>query len=124
MRALNHILTHSADFQKPDETRNFLTRLLGAGVLVTEGEQHRQQVGRYLLAEIPKLMTYRFFASFTAKGHGSSDTHCFFVRAEPDHDRFLCIQNPAFGPVQIRGLTPIFNDISLKVISVPFCIPI
>ncbi|KAK7678025.1 hypothetical protein QCA50_018965 [Cerrena zonata] len=43
MRALNHVLTHSADFQKPEETRTFLTRLLGAGVLVTEGDQHRQQ---------------------------------------------------------------------------------
>ncbi|KAI0077562.1 cytochrome P450 [Panus rudis PR-1116 ss-1] len=42
-RALNHILTHSFDFRKPQEVRNFLTRLLGAGVLVTEGEQHRQQ---------------------------------------------------------------------------------
>ncbi|KAI0075643.1 cytochrome P450 [Panus rudis PR-1116 ss-1] len=64
-RALNHILTHSFDFQKPTETRELLTRLLGLGVLVAEGEQHRQQ--RRVL-------------------------------------------NPAFGPAQIRELTPIFNQ--------------
>lgn len=30
-RALNHILTHSADYQKPRGARYALTRLLGAG---------------------------------------------------------------------------------------------
>ncbi|TCD69777.1 hypothetical protein EIP91_006313 [Steccherinum ochraceum] len=42
-RAMNHILTHSNDFPKPEVTRYNLTAVLGAGVLVTEGEQHRQQ---------------------------------------------------------------------------------
>ncbi|KAI0828219.1 cytochrome P450 [Trametes gibbosa] len=42
-RALNHILTHSGDYQKPEGARRNLARILGEGVLFTEGEQHRQQ---------------------------------------------------------------------------------
>ncbi|KAH9886197.1 cytochrome P450 [Cubamyces lactineus] len=42
-RALNHILTHSAEYQKPEDARRNLARILGRGVLFTEGEQHRQQ---------------------------------------------------------------------------------
>ena len=32
MRAINHVLTHSMDYQKPAEARDGLTRLLGAGM--------------------------------------------------------------------------------------------
>ncbi|KAI0643934.1 cytochrome P450 [Trametes meyenii] len=42
-RALNHILTHSAEYQKPEETRRSLAKIGGKGVLFTEGEKHRQQ---------------------------------------------------------------------------------
>ncbi|THH09705.1 hypothetical protein EW145_g1826 [Phellinidium pouzarii] len=35
-KALNHILTHSVDFQKPAQARFNLSRLLGDGILVTE----------------------------------------------------------------------------------------
>ncbi|KAI0329989.1 cytochrome P450 [Cubamyces sp. BRFM 1775] len=42
-RALNHILTHSVDYQKPEDARRNLAKILGRGVLFTEGEQHRQQ---------------------------------------------------------------------------------
>ena len=31
-RALNHILTHSADFQKPSEARRNLARIVGEGL--------------------------------------------------------------------------------------------
>lgn len=43
MRAMNHILTHSYDFPKPPLARWSLSQILGAGLLVVEGEQHRQQ---------------------------------------------------------------------------------
>ncbi|CCM05371.1 uncharacterized protein FIBRA_07587 [Fibroporia radiculosa] len=43
VRALNHVLGHSNDFQKPGIVRNNLASLLGEGLLVVEGEQHRQQ---------------------------------------------------------------------------------
>lgn len=31
---MNHILTHSVDYEKPQETRNALEKLLGAGTLL------------------------------------------------------------------------------------------
>ncbi|CDO69788.1 hypothetical protein BN946_scf184766.g33 [Trametes cinnabarina] len=42
-RAINHVLTHSAHYHKPAQAQRDLSRLLGEGVLITEGEQHRQQ---------------------------------------------------------------------------------
>ncbi|EJF55963.1 cytochrome P450 [Dichomitus squalens LYAD-421 SS1] len=42
-RALNHIVTHSAYYQKPEQVRRSLAHILGKGVLFTEGDQHRQQ---------------------------------------------------------------------------------
>lgn len=42
-RALNHVLTHSSDYQKPSQVRYNLARILGEGVLFVEGAQHRQQ---------------------------------------------------------------------------------
>ncbi|KAG2131029.1 cytochrome P450 [Suillus clintonianus] len=68
-RALNHVLTHSSDYQKPSQVRYNLSRILGEGVLFVEGAQHRQQ---------------------------------------------RRIMNPAFGPAQIRALTDIFIDKSIK----------
>lgn len=41
--ALNYILTHSDKFPKPELTRKFLVDLLGNGVLVAEGADHRRQ---------------------------------------------------------------------------------
>ncbi|KAI0369814.1 cytochrome P450 [Pilatotrama ljubarskyi] len=35
-RALNHILTHSADYQKPEAARRNLAKIIGEGVLFTE----------------------------------------------------------------------------------------
>ncbi|EIW53608.1 cytochrome P450 [Trametes versicolor FP-101664 SS1] len=64
-RALNHILTHSTDYQKSEAARRNVAKILGKGVLFTEGDQHRQQ---------------------------------------------RRIMNPAFGPAQIRELTPIFVE--------------
>ncbi|KAL1757846.1 cytochrome P450 [Schizophyllum commune] len=62
-RALHHIVTHDDVYHKPEDARFGLARVLGDGVLVTEGEKHRQQV-----------------------------------------------RDPAFGPSQIRELTPVFLE--------------
>ncbi|KAH7910532.1 cytochrome P450 [Hygrophoropsis aurantiaca] len=43
LRALNHILTHSMDYQKPEGARYGLSQILGEGVVCVEGAQHRQQ---------------------------------------------------------------------------------
>ncbi|PIL33913.1 cytochrome P450 [Ganoderma sinense ZZ0214-1] len=68
-KAIHHVLTHSTDYCKPLDARRLLARLSGpAGVLVTEGEQHRNQ---------------------------------------------RRVMNPAFGPVQIRGLMGVFHEKSL-----------
>ncbi|KAI5899118.1 cytochrome P450 [Schizophyllum commune H4-8] len=68
-RALHHIVTRDEVYHKPEEARFGLARVLGDGVLVTEGEKHRQQ---------RKIM------------------------------------NPAFGPSQIRELTPVFLYLAEK----------
>ncbi|KAF8127233.1 cytochrome P450 [Boletus edulis] len=65
MRVINHVLTHSNDYEKPSQVRYNLSQILGEGLLFVEGSQHRQQ-------------------------------------------------NPAFGPAQIRGLTDIFLEKSLR----------
>ncbi|KAM5543262.1 hypothetical protein V8D89_003136 [Ganoderma adspersum] len=43
-KAIHHILTHATDFRKPRDSLRFLARISGpGGLLVTEGEQHRNQ---------------------------------------------------------------------------------
>ncbi|KAF9009541.1 cytochrome P450 [Cyathus striatus] len=42
-KALNYVLMNTADYQKPEAARFNLTRILGGGVLVVEGDKHRQQ---------------------------------------------------------------------------------
>lgn len=42
-RALNYILSHSNEYQKPALARYNLGEVLGEGLLIVEGEQHRQQ---------------------------------------------------------------------------------
>ncbi|KAF9234848.1 cytochrome P450 [Melanogaster broomeanus] len=52
-RAINHVLTHSTDYQKPSPMRYTLTQILGEGVFVVEGTQHRQQASRDSSSSIP-----------------------------------------------------------------------
>lgn len=42
-KAVNHILVNTQDYQKPETTRFNLSRMIGPGVLVVEGDKHRQQ---------------------------------------------------------------------------------
>ncbi|KAF8436842.1 cytochrome P450 [Boletus edulis BED1] len=69
MQVINHVLTHSNDYEKPSQVRYNLSQILGEGLLFVEGSQHRQQ--RHIM-------------------------------------------NPAFSPAQIRGLTDIFLEKSLR----------
>ncbi|KAJ3570544.1 hypothetical protein NP233_g4329 [Leucocoprinus birnbaumii] len=55
LKALNHILMNSQVYQKPEQSRFFLSRLLGDGVLVTEGSQHREQNPAFGAAQIREL---------------------------------------------------------------------
>ncbi|KAN0097940.1 Cytochrome P450 [Tylopilus felleus] len=42
-RAINHVLIHSNDYQKPAQVRYNLSQILGEGLLFVEGAQHHQQ---------------------------------------------------------------------------------
>ncbi|KAH0835840.1 cytochrome P450 [Lanmaoa asiatica] len=42
-RAINHVLTHSSDYQKPSHIRFNVSQLAGEGVVFVEGAEHRQQ---------------------------------------------------------------------------------
>ncbi|KAH9946884.1 cytochrome P450 [Amylocystis lapponica] len=42
-RAINHIITHSMVYEKPDDARFTLAQILGEGLLFVEGDSHRQQ---------------------------------------------------------------------------------
>ncbi|KAG8960638.1 hypothetical protein FRC03_006310 [Tulasnella sp. 419] len=42
-RAVNHILTHSIDYPKPEALRTNLSQFFGKGLLFAEGEDHRRQ---------------------------------------------------------------------------------
>lgn len=44
LKAINHVLMNSQTYQKPEQSRFFLSRILGDGVLVVEGAKHREQV--------------------------------------------------------------------------------
>ncbi|EMD33505.1 hypothetical protein CERSUDRAFT_118080 [Gelatoporia subvermispora B] len=43
LRALNHILTHSTDYHKPEKSRDMIAHLVGKGMLYAEDDQHRSQ---------------------------------------------------------------------------------
>ncbi|KAI0717342.1 cytochrome P450 [Fomitopsis betulina] len=83
-RAINHILGHSADYWKPKFARVSLREFLGEGLLVVEGEKHRQEV-----------------SSCIETTHQSTDRRRLVQRR---------VMNPAFGPAQIRELTEIFVE--------------
>ncbi|KAG8928188.1 hypothetical protein FRC02_007264 [Tulasnella sp. 418] len=42
-RAVNHVLTHSIDYPKPEALRTNLSQFFGKGLLFAEGEDHRRQ---------------------------------------------------------------------------------
>lgn len=47
-KALNHVLANSDVYQKPEVARFNLGRIVGQGVLVQEGDIHRQQVSFFV----------------------------------------------------------------------------
>jgi hypothetical protein len=49
LKAINHVLMNSQVYQKPEQSRFFLSRLLGNGVLVVEGAKHHEQVRHFFL---------------------------------------------------------------------------
>ncbi|KAG8215922.1 cytochrome P450 [Butyriboletus roseoflavus] len=71
-RAVNHVLTHSNDYQKPPDARRGLALIFGEGLLVVEGTQHRQQNPAFGPAQI-RALTETFFAKADRVRHYSFD---------------------------------------------------
>ncbi|KAG7086399.1 hypothetical protein E1B28_002354 [Marasmius oreades] len=90
-KAMNHILMNHYDFQKPDMMRQALVEIFGDGLLLTEEEKHKFQ--RRVMVRPPTAIDE------------IRQLNSYF---------FLLIQNPAFGPAQIRQLTTIFVDKALQ----------
>ncbi|KAG8855330.1 hypothetical protein FRB96_007128 [Tulasnella sp. 330] len=67
-KALNHILNHSDDYPKPPGSRAALVQILGNGVLVAEGDEHRRQRKImnpcFGIAQIRELMPIFYAKSF------------------------------------------------------------
>ena len=72
-RALNHILTHSTQYQKPEAARRNVAKLLGEGVLFTEGEGSRAVHADNRQADVRTR-------SRTAQTTGTSDNTFHFAR--------------------------------------------
>ena len=43
-KAINHVLMNDYLYQKPETARYNLSQILGSGILVVEGDKHKQQV--------------------------------------------------------------------------------
>ncbi|KAG6909595.1 hypothetical protein DXG01_016634 [Tephrocybe rancida] len=54
-KALNHVLMNTDIYQKPETARYNLGRIVGGGVLVVEGEKHKQQNPAFGPAQIREL---------------------------------------------------------------------
>ena len=47
VKAINHVLMNDYLYQKPEPARYNLSQILGSGILVVEGDKHKQQVGSF-----------------------------------------------------------------------------
>ena len=43
-KAINHVLMNDYIYQKPETARYNLSQIVGPGILVVEGDKHKQQV--------------------------------------------------------------------------------
>ena len=44
-KAINHVLMNDYIYEKPETARYNLSQIVGPGILVVEGDKHKQQVG-------------------------------------------------------------------------------
>ncbi|KAG9003793.1 hypothetical protein FRB93_010809 [Tulasnella sp. JGI-2019a] len=67
-KAIAHVMNHSYDYPKPESIREGLVQLLGRGVLVAEGDEHRRQRKImnpcFGIAQIRELMPIFYAKSF------------------------------------------------------------
>ena len=54
-KAINHVLVNDYIYQKPEAARYNLSQILGSGILVVEGDKHKQQVSLSIMFEPKKI---------------------------------------------------------------------
>ena len=82
--AVSHILGRTTIYEKPWQSRRLITRLIGEGLLGSEGQVHRRQASCYC--------TWGFV--------GTIDDHVFVLQRK--------VSNPAFSPQNLRAFMPMF----------------
>ena len=92
-KALHHVLKDGYVYEKSDQIRHDLGAILGTGLLFVTGEDHKRQ--RKAIVSSLKLLYLG--------------------------PHLTCLQNPAFGPAQIRKFTEIFiakaNEVCMPVFN-------
>ena len=110
MKAINHVLMNDYLYQKPEPARYNLSQILGSGILVVEGDKHKQQVSLSLSISCSSKKDLK---RLLASNYGMVAN---FPTWNLILEYFLYHQNPAFGTAQIRELTEIFVEKSLQVV--------
>ena len=59
-KAINHILMNDYLYEKPEPARYNLSQIVGSGILIAEGDKHKQQVS--LLIFEPRKKSERIFS--------------------------------------------------------------
>ena len=95
-------------YQKPEAARYNLSLILGSGVLVVEGDKHKQQVS----ISSHLLLEQKYLTRLLASNYGMVAK---FSHPNLTLEFSSSCQNPAFGTAQIRELTEIFIEKSLQV---------
>ena len=61
-KAINHVLMNDYLYQKPEPARYNLSQILGSGILVVEGDKHKQQVSLSILFVFESKKSERAFS--------------------------------------------------------------
>jgi len=67
MKAINHVLMNDYIYQKPEAARYSLSLILGSGVLIVEGDKHKQQVN------LSNHLVFEMLKRLLASNHGTVD---------------------------------------------------
>ena len=109
-KAINHVLMNDYIYEKPEPARYNLSQILGSGILVVEGDKHKQQVSISVHVRAGKKKNLNGPLASDYGTVANLATWNLIIEFSLYH------QNPAFGPAQIRELTEIFVEKSLQVV--------
>ena len=109
-KAINHVLMNDYIYEKPETARYNLSQIVGPGILVVEGDKHKQQVSLSIDFRANEKTERLLASDYGTVANLTTWNVIDFILDYP-----LYQQNPAFGPSQIRELTEIFVEKSLQV---------